>query len=164
MKNVILTLFIALTAVIHSHAQTTTMELEDFKNINVDVDAEISVVPSYEDKILINQDAEALNNYNIEVRNNVLHIRYVGSQEPANVRMRIYTNSISSIHADGGAQVNVSNQFKYFENLQLRAANQSSIEMNDNRVAMLFAQTSEESIVNCKGAKDSQYIVDGQIQ
>lgn len=164
MKTLASFLIICLMAVFTVNAQGGTIQIEDFDNLSIQSNAEITIFKSSKDQIVTNLSDEQMGGYKIENRNNTLFITYTGSQEPQNAKMRIYTSDIDAIQVDGKAVVDISDRFEYFDKLMISAKNGATVELNDNKVKSLYANTTGDCKVNCRKSKFTQLIIDGEIQ
>lgn len=147
-----------------AHAQAGTMQIDDFENLSIQSNAEISVIKSSKDQIVTNLTDEQLQSYRIESKNNTLIISYQGTDEPENAKMRVYTSSLNAIQVDGKAVVDVSDRFKFFNKLHISAKNGATVELNNNRVKFLYANHTSDARVNARKSKFTQLIIDGKIQ
>lgn len=156
MKNYFLVLAILFTGLISAQ---TVRQVEDFDRIKIEINAQIEIVKSNKNEVMMSLADEKLKDVTVNSNNGALVISQTSDIPHEDLRIRIYTNSLTALSVSKGADVDLKN-FGYSQSLVVQTSGKSSVDTNDMKIENLNIMRTSDSKVVAKYANNIKETVD----
>ncbi|MGB5981327.1 MAG: DUF2807 domain-containing protein [Nonlabens sp.] len=134
-------------------------EVENFNRVKIDVDAQVEIMFSPKNEVMMSLPATVTKNIKVTSKNGALVITNTSASKLQNLRIRIYTNSLKALSVSKGADVDLKN-FGYCKSLVVQTSGNSSVNTNDMKIEDLNIMRTSDSKVIAKNATNIKESVD----
>ncbi|WP_298954807.1 DUF2807 domain-containing protein [uncultured Nonlabens sp.] len=154
MKKLILLTVILLAGICTAQS---IQEVSNFSKIKIDTDAQVEIVYSLKNKVLINKDVPDLS---ITTEGKSLRIKQHSNAKIEGLKIRIYTNELTALSVTGDTRVTLS-KFKYQNKMVVLVQQGAIVDTGDTEIKDLQIIRSDDSKVIATKAKNKKETVNG---